>query len=80
MPSYKLTYYDMRGRAELIRMLLTLADQKFEDKRITREQWATMKRGELIYDSYFCSVDLCVIKNCDWTLCRLDNNTVKASI
>jgi len=38
--SYKLTYFDGRGRAEIIRLILTQADVPFEDVRISREEYA----------------------------------------
>ena len=34
MPEYKLTYFNIRARAEVTRMLFTLAGVEFEDKRI----------------------------------------------
>ena len=36
MPTYKLMYYEGKGRAEVIRMALTVAGQEFEDKRFGR--------------------------------------------
>ena len=43
MPDYKLIYFNGRGRAELIRLLFAQAGVKYEDKRITREEWAEIK-------------------------------------
>ena len=40
---YKLTYFDIRGRAETSRMLFALADVEYEDVRVTREQWQGLK-------------------------------------
>ncbi len=34
MPSYKIVYFDGRGRAEISRMILTLAGVEFEDVRV----------------------------------------------
>ncbi|EGT48727.1 hypothetical protein CAEBREN_14802 [Caenorhabditis brenneri] len=45
MPTYKLTYFDVRGYAEPARILFHLAGVPFEDKRITHESgdWEKMK-------------------------------------
>ncbi|XP_038060999.1 uncharacterized protein LOC119731798 [Patiria miniata] len=43
MPSYKLTYFDIRGLAETARMLFVLAGEKFEDVRLTSETWPAVK-------------------------------------
>lgn len=43
MPTYKLTYFNLRGRAELIRWIFVQASVEYEDIRITKEQWAEMK-------------------------------------
>ena len=46
MPTYKLTYFDMPGRAETTRMVFVIAGVPFEDKRISQEEWKTLKPSE----------------------------------
>ena len=46
MPEYKLTYFNLRGRAELSRLIFAYAGQKFQDVRIEREQWPELKESE----------------------------------
>ncbi|GMS93842.1 hypothetical protein PENTCL1PPCAC_16017, partial [Pristionchus entomophagus] len=43
MPSYKLTYFDGRARAEVARQILYLADIPFEDVRISLHDWPSLK-------------------------------------
>jgi len=40
---YKLTYFDIRARAEPIRILLALAKLPYEDVRLKFEDWKEMK-------------------------------------
>ncbi|EYC01084.1 hypothetical protein Y032_0110g150 [Ancylostoma ceylanicum] len=40
---YKLTYFNGRGRAECARQLFALADQKYEDVRLTHEEFPKIK-------------------------------------
>ena len=41
----RLIYFDLGGRAEGIRMLLAHANFQYEDRRISMEEFAKMKRG-----------------------------------
>lgn len=43
MPTYKLTYFDVRALGEPIRMLLTYMGQDFEDVRLKFEDWIKIK-------------------------------------
>ncbi|XP_078702009.1 hematopoietic prostaglandin D synthase-like [Branchiostoma floridae x Branchiostoma belcheri] len=43
MPSYKLTYFNGRGRAETIRLLFAAGGIQYEDVRIEGEQWPALK-------------------------------------
>jgi len=43
MASYKLIYFNACGRGEIIRWLFELAGQKYEDVRLTEEEWQKLK-------------------------------------
>lgn len=43
MAQYKLTYFNIRGRAELARLVLAQAGVQYEDKRIAKEEWGELK-------------------------------------
>jgi len=45
-PKIRLSYFDLGGRAEGIRMLLNHAQVEFEDHRVTGESWATLKSNK----------------------------------
>jgi len=45
MPSYKLTYFNGRGRAEIMRLIFAVAGQEYVDDRIDREEWPKHKSG-----------------------------------
>lgn len=51
MPSYKLTYFNIRGRAELTRLVFAATGTQYEDNRIEREKWPAMKECK-----YFCPI------------------------
>jgi glutathione S-transferase len=42
-PSIKLTYFDIEGRAEPVRLALLLSGTEFEDERIQFKDWADLK-------------------------------------
>ena len=44
--SYKLTYFNGRGRAETIRMIFAQAGVAYEDVRIEGAQWPQLKPSE----------------------------------
>jgi len=41
MPQYKLTYFQLRGKAEAIRMTFSVAGVEFEDVRVSIDDWVT---------------------------------------
>jgi len=43
MPTYKLTYFNGRGRAEVIRLVFAAGGQDYVDHRIERDQWPNHK-------------------------------------
>ena len=43
MPSYTLHYFDIRGRAEISRIIFHAAGIPFTDKRYTFENWPAQK-------------------------------------
>lgn len=43
--SYKLIYFNLKGKAEVIRILFKLANQPFEDVRIEFAQWPSLKQN-----------------------------------
>lgn len=43
MAAYKLTYFNARGSAELIRLIFAQTGITYEDQRLTSEEWAVMK-------------------------------------
>ena len=40
---YRLTYFNMRGRAEVIRLLFVLAGVTYDDRRIGQDEWAALQ-------------------------------------
>jgi len=44
MSSYKLTYFDSKGRAEVARYLFAKAQVSYEDVRIKKEDWPELKK------------------------------------
>ncbi|CAH1400887.1 unnamed protein product [Nezara viridula] len=43
MAKYKLTYFDLPGFGEPIRWLLSILGDEFEDRRLSREEWPSIK-------------------------------------
>ncbi len=43
MPSYKLYYFNVRGRGELTRLILHCAGVPFEDFRFEGKEWPAIK-------------------------------------
>ena len=43
MSTYKLHYFNFRGRGEVARLVFAAAGQKFDDVRFERQQWPTLK-------------------------------------
>lgn len=43
MSTYKLSYFNLRGRGELIRLVFAAAGVAYEDVRVTRDEWPALK-------------------------------------
>jgi len=46
MVQYKLVYFDIRGRAEVARLIFHYAGVDFEDKRLAGDEWSTQFKKE----------------------------------
>jgi len=57
MPSYKLVYFNTRGRAEISRWVFAQAGVEYEDTRVDMEQWAKLKPGSPTGTAPYLEVD-----------------------
>lgn len=64
MKEYKLTYFDIRGRAEISRLVFVAAGVDFTDDRIQRETWPALKPSKFHVYIYI------VYTNIDVKSCR----------
>ena len=49
MKNVKLTYFNGRGRAEVARLILSIAGEVFEDDRVEFSDWEALKPRKLFY-------------------------------
>ena len=61
MPAYKLIYFPVKGRAEMIRLTFAASGVKYEDCRVTKEEFQKLK------DSKF-KLNVCHISTCNQQL------------
>lgn len=57
-PPYKLTYFDIMGLAEPIRLLLSYGNLEFEDCRVPRESWPNIKASKYRFTNWCKKVSL----------------------
>ncbi|XP_031552994.1 uncharacterized protein LOC116290139 [Actinia tenebrosa] len=65
MPSYKLHYFNARGRAEITRLCFAAAGVKYEDIRYTREEWLKKKEEGLSPMGYLPMLEVDGKKVCE---------------
>lgn len=51
-PPYKLSYFDIMGLGEPIRIILSYGKLEFEDCRVPRENWPSLKQGKCLGRSF----------------------------
>lgn len=56
-PKYRLIYYPLRGRGELVRLLFAHLQISYEDARIDPSDWATSKPGNNLSVKCKCMVN-----------------------
>lgn len=46
MAEYKLHYFPLRGRAEITRIMFTVAGKQFDDVRVSMSEWQEKKKSK----------------------------------
>lgn len=64
MAAYKISYFNLMGRAELSRLLLSAAGKEFEDDRFEKEEWPARKPSKSL-----CNIK----KNRRLDICKITN-------
>jgi hypothetical protein len=54
MAAYKISYFNLMGRAELSRLLLSAAGKEFEDDRFEKEEWPARKPHQIEITYFIC--------------------------
>ena len=52
MSSFKLTYFNGRGRGEIARMMFAAKGQKYTDERIDFKDWPALKPSKSAYTDF----------------------------
>ena len=58
----KLYYFNLRGRAELSRLILAQGGADYEDTRIEKEDWPKLKPSKSIVPKEYCTILIIVTK------------------
>ena len=59
MPNYTLHYFNGRGRAEILRMMMAMAGIKYMDKRYEFSDWDRCRNGKEL--SAVCSLSIFIL-------------------
>ena len=57
MPKYTLTYFNLRARAEVSRLIFALANQEYEDVRFELDEWLSYKPRMLLGQAPVLEID-----------------------
>ena len=49
MPTYRISYFPGRGRAEVMRLLFAQAGVEYEDRRLEGDEWQALKPGKCFH-------------------------------